>query len=158
MSEQADPMAAKTPAAAPLPSARPRRPGADPKKVRQVEILISSILRIGVMVSLAVIIIGSAMSYVHHPELVRSSAELHRLTRPTSDFPRTIAQVWNGVRHRRGRAVIVAGLGLLIATPVVRVAVSILAFVYEKDPVFVIITSIVLALLLLSFFLGRIEG
>ena len=51
-----------------------------------------------------------------------------------------------------------AGLLLLIATPVTRVAVSIFAFVYEKDRVFVIITIIVLSLLLLSFFLGRVEG
>ena len=49
----------------------------------------------------------------------------------------------------------VAGLLLLIATPVLRVAVSIFAFVYEKDKVFVIITSIVLGLLLLSFILGK---
>jgi uncharacterized membrane protein len=51
-----------------------------------------------------------------------------------------------------------AGLLLLLATPVLRVAVSILAFIYEKDGIFVMITSIVLALLLLSFVLGRVTG
>ena len=50
------------------------------------------------------------------------------------------------------------GLMLLIATPVARVAVSILGFVYEHDRRYVIITSIVLALLILSFVLGKAEG
>jgi len=47
------------------------------------------------------------------------------------------------------------GLLLLIATPVMRAAVSIFAFVYQHDRTFVIITSVVLAILLLSFALGH---
>ena len=39
-----------------------------------------------------------------------------------------------------------------------RVAVSVFAFVYERDRKFVLITAVVLALLLLSFMLGRAEG
>ena len=48
-----------------------------------------------------------------------------------------------------------AGLLLLILTPVVRVAVSILAFRAQRDRTYVLITSAVLVLLLLSFVLGR---
>jgi uncharacterized membrane protein len=51
-----------------------------------------------------------------------------------------------------------AGLLLLIATPVLRVAVSVLAFVYQRDRTFVIITSVVLTLLLASFVLGKAGG
>jgi uncharacterized membrane protein len=51
-----------------------------------------------------------------------------------------------------------AGLLLLIATPVMRVAFSVLVFVYQHDRVFVVITSIVLTLLLVSFVLGRGGG
>ena len=47
---------------------------------------------------------------------------------------------------------------LLIATPVMRVAVSIVAFLIERDWIFVIVTSFVLAMLILSFFLGKAEG
>jgi len=46
----------------------------------------------------------------------------------------------------------------LIATPVMRVAVSILVFVYENDRIFILITCVVLALLLLSFLLGERRG
>jgi uncharacterized membrane protein len=137
------------------PPVPPRRSDAD--KVRQVEMVISSVLRIGVTVSLAVIVAGSVMSYVHHRARVNSREELHRITDPGSTFPRTFGEVWQGIRHARGRSVIIIGLFLLIATPVLRVAISIFAFVYEKDPVFILITSIVLILLLLSFWLGRSE-
>jgi uncharacterized membrane protein len=46
----------------------------------------------------------------------------------------------------------------LIATPVLRVAISVLAFVYQRDRTFVVITTVVLALLLTSFVLGRGGG
>ena len=55
----------------------------------------------------------------------------------------------------RAAAVIVAGLVLLIATPVIRVAVSLVAFTRERDRTFVAITATVLFLLLLSFLLGK---
>jgi uncharacterized membrane protein len=53
---------------------------------------------------------------------------------------------------------VLLGLLMLIATPVMRVAASIFAFVYEHDYVYVTITAIVLALLLLSFVLGKAGG
>jgi uncharacterized membrane protein len=51
--------------------------------------------------------------------------------------------------------VVTAGLLLLILTPILRVAVSIVAFIIEKDRIFVFITATVLAVLLLSFLLGK---
>jgi uncharacterized membrane protein len=123
------------------------------------EIAISMILRIGVVASLSIVVLGTVLSFVHHYDYVSSHDELHRLTSPPADFPRTATQIWQGARHGNGEAIIMAGLLLLLATPVLRVAVSILAFAYEKDGAFVVITSIVLALLLLSFVLGRVtEG
>ena len=127
-------------------------------KVRQVELLISNLLRLGVGISLAIILLGTAISFTRHPDYATSHTELSRLTRPGAAFPHTLAQVFNGIRHGQGRAIVILGLLLLIATPVLRVAVSVFAFVYERDPTFVIITSIVLALLLLSFLLGKAGG
>ena len=46
------------------------------------------------------------------------------------------------------------GLLLLIATPVARVAFSIVAFALEGDRLYVAITAVVLALLVLSFAVG----
>ncbi len=68
------------------------------------------------------------------------------------NFPATLAQVWQGLLILRPQAIITLGLFVLIATPVVRVAASIIAFILEHDRKYVIITSIVLTILLFSIF------
>lgn len=128
------------------------------ERVRRVEILISNLLRVGVTASLVVVVVGTLLSFVHHPDYMGSPPALQRLTTPGAAFPHTMSEVARGIIHLHGQAVIVAGLMLLIATPVVRVAVSIFAFIYQRDWIFVLITAIVLALLLLSFVLGKVEG
>lgn len=69
-------------------------------------------------------------------------------------FPQTLSQVGAGLLTVRPQAVITLGLLLLIAIPVVRVAASVVAFAFEHDRRYVIITLIVLALLLFSLFFG----
>jgi uncharacterized membrane protein len=54
------------------------------------------------------------------------------------------------VRGGHGRGLIQLGLLLLIATPVARVAFAVVAFVLEEDRLYVGVTLIVLAVLLLS--------
>jgi uncharacterized membrane protein len=127
-------------------------------KTRQVEILISTLLRVGVLTSLTVVVAGTVLSFWHHPDYRSSRDELARLTRPGAAFPRTATSVLAELKQFRGRAVVVLGLLLLVATPVMRVAVSVFAFIYERDRTFVIITATVLALLLLSFALGKATG
>jgi uncharacterized membrane protein len=122
-----------------------------------VELLISTLLRSGVIISLVLVVVGTALSFTHHPEYVSSAAELQNLTQPGAAFPRTFSAVVTGVRDLRGRAIVMLGLLFLIATPVLRVAVSVFAFIYQGDRMFVLITLTVLSLLLLSFVLGTAE-
>ena len=137
---------------------RARAPdGPDPAKVRAVELLISRLLRAGVVTSLAFVIAGTVLSFVHHPEYLTSPPALQRLTTPGA-APHTLREVADGLAPLRGQAVIVLGLLVLVATPVLRVAVSILGFIYERDWTFVVITSIVLGMLILSFVLGKVAG
>ena len=137
---------------------RPAAMGAGDERARAVEVLISNLLRIGVGTSLAVVALGTTLSFVHHPDYVSAPPALGRLTRPGAAFPHTVRDVVQGVGQGRGQAIVIVGLLLLIATPVMRVAVSILGFVYEHDWQYVVITSVVLALLLLSFVLGKAGG
>ena len=129
----------------------------DPR-VRRAELIISGVLRIGVMASILLIVAGTLLTFVHHREYVSSPAELARLTRPGSAVPQTLAAVLSGAGRLRGQSIVAAGLLLLILTPVVRVATSILAFIAQRDRRYVLITSAVLLLLLLSFGLGRTGG
>ena len=103
-------------------------------------------------------LIGTVVTFVHHPHYLSSRHDLVHLTRPGAEFPHSVPTVVRGLQHSQGRAIVMAGILLLIATPVLRVAVSVLAFVYQRDRTFVVITSVVLALLLTSFLLGRGGG
>ncbi len=61
-----------------------------------------------------------------------------------------------GALHLDGPSVIQLGLLLLIATPVVRVIFSLAAFWLERDKIYVVFTSVVLAILLFSLFGGTL--
>ncbi len=127
-----------------------------PSPTRRAELIISRTLLGGVMLSMVILLVGAVMSFARHPEYVSSHTELNRLTHPGAAKPQTLLSVLHGVLAGRGEAVIALGLLVLIATPVVRVAVSILAFRAERDRTYVAITSGVLLLLILSFVLGKL--
>ena len=127
------------------------------RRLFRTENLISRVLRIGVLASLLFIVTGTVISFVHHPKYLSSSVDLHRLTQPGAAFPRTLSDAFIGARELRGQAIVTIGLLLLIATPIMRVAVSIFIFLCQKDRIFTLITSIVLCLLLASFVLGWIS-
>jgi uncharacterized membrane protein len=137
----------------------PKREAPQDPRVHRVELIISNLLRIGVTSSLAIIVIGTIITFVHHPTFLRSHDDFHRLTTPgVAEFPHTMGSVISGVAHGQGQSIVALGLLLLISTPVVRVGVSIFAFVYQHDSIFVVITTIVFLLLILSFVLGKVEG
>ena len=104
------------------------------------------VLQGGVIISALVIIIGLAVLPTQPGGLSPD-----RLLK----FPQTLSQVGVDLLALRPQAIIALGLLLLIATPVLRVAVSVVTFALEKDRKYVVITLIVLAILLFSiFYLG----
>ena len=107
---------------------------------------ISWILQGGVIASSALIVIGLCLLPTRPGGL-----EVQRVL----SFPRTLADIWAGLLILRPQAIIVLGLLLLIATPVIRVAVSVIAFALERDRLYVAITLAVLTILILSFLLGK---
>jgi len=123
-----------------------------------VDIALSRLLRGGVLISVAIVIIGIVLTFVHHHEYFSSRPALGELTQPGAQFPNTLGAIFHGVAELRGQAVVMLGLLLLIATPVARVALSILIFMVEKDRLYTAITIAVLIILLISFFTGRAEG
>jgi uncharacterized membrane protein len=118
------------------------------------ETMIGGLLRGGVLLSICVVTVGLVITFVHHPDYFSSRPALGELTRPGAHFPSTIGDVVAGVRAGSGEAIAMAGLLLLVATPVARVALSIVIFVIEKDRLYVAITAGVLAILLVAFITG----
>ncbi|MGD9996705.1 MAG: DUF1634 domain-containing protein [Ilumatobacteraceae bacterium] len=131
---------------------------ADDAAVHRTEEAISIVLRVGVLISVALVVAGTIVTFVHHHEYVSDPSSLDGVVEPGAGFPRTLAGVASGIADGRGQAIVSLGLLVLVATPVIRVAVSIVAFAQRRDRIFVTITSIVLALLLASFALGRAGG
>jgi uncharacterized membrane protein YfcA/uncharacterized membrane protein len=127
------------------------QPPAEPRTVQRVDMtytLIGWILQGGVLLSAVIIGIGLIMMALQPDKFAPQRLQ---------QFPQTFSQVWIGLLALRPQAVITLGLLLLIATPVVRVAVSIVAFVVEHDRRFVMITAVVLLILLFSiFYVGNV--
>ncbi|PTL82769.1 DUF1634 domain-containing protein [Vitiosangium sp. GDMCC 1.1324] len=120
------------------------------------ELLISNLLRFGVVLSLSLVSVGMVVTFFHHPDYFSSAQALRRLTAP-EHAPHSLSDVLAGVEAIRGQALVMVGLMVLIATPVVRVALSLLVFGRQRDRLFMAVTFGVLCLLLLSFVLGKGE-
>jgi uncharacterized membrane protein len=69
---------------------------------------------------------------------------------------RTLSGIVKDALAFRGRGLIQLGLLLLIATPLARVAFSVLAFAIQRDRLYVVVTLIVLAVLIYSLMGGQL--
>jgi uncharacterized membrane protein len=107
------------------------------------------ILQGGVLISSAVICLGVVLWFVR--------SNLHS-SQQFLVFPHTLGEIGSGLLMFHAQSVIALGLLLLLITPVVRVAASIVAFGLEHDRRYVLITTIVLGVLMLSFLLGKGAG
>src|SRR5262249_7850027 len=132
----------------------PQSPNATPPPrdalTRRAELIISGVLRGGVLLSAAIITLGVVLLFAHI--LVGHGAPV------AYQIPRTAGSVLRGVLHGDPVSVIALGLLVLLATPVVRVGVSLVTFALEGDRLYTAITALVLLILLLSFLAGRAGG
>ena len=136
------------------PSGRPVGPRDPVRPELPMDIWISRLLRTGLAVSLTCIGLGTLLSFARHPDYLYSARALERLTAPGT-APHQIADVLDGLARTRGQALVMMGLLLLIATPVLRVALSVFVFLRERDRLMLALTLAVLFLLLLSIAVGR---
>jgi uncharacterized membrane protein len=116
--------------------------------VGRAEETIGNLLRIGVLSAAAVVLVGAGVYLVRHGTEIPH----YRVFRGEPSDLRSISGIVTDVAHGSGRGIIQLGLLLLIATPVMRVALSIVAFALERDRTYVAITLLVLSLLLYSLF------
>ena len=116
---------------------------------------ITMLLRTGVLVSVLIIALGLVITFVDHPDYLSSRPALGELTSPGTHFPNTIGEVAKGVGGGNGEAITMAGLLVLIVTPVARVALSIVIFIIERDRLYAAITAAVFVILMIAFAVGR---
>jgi uncharacterized membrane protein len=122
-----------------------------------LESVISKLLRAGVMVSVALIVVGSVLTFVQNPTYLTSFDRPRPVVPSDAKSPHAISIFTEGLSQYRGEAIVTLGLMVLLATPVARVCVSIAAFTYYRDRIYICLTVAVLCLLLLSLVLGSVE-
>ncbi len=127
----------------------------------RMELTISYALRGGVLLSAAVILIGIMWFGITRdtgyakvlPHHLSDLLAFHQTSGP-GFFPTSSKAVLMGALAGKPYAIIGLGMLLLIATPVMRVALSVFFFLAQRDWLYTGITLFVLAVLLLSLFSG----
>lgn len=112
------------------------------------EIVIGNLLRVGVLLSAVVVLMGGVLYLWQFGELPAH----HQVFQGEPLALRTVPGIVTLAAQRDPRGIIALGILLLIATPIARVVFSVWAFARERDRLYVGITLVVLALLLCSLF------
>ncbi len=111
-----------------------------------IDELIGGLLRVGVVVSSLIVLIGGGLYLIRHgtelPNYLMFHGEPSKL--------RSVLGIVKEASSFSGRGIIQFGLLLLIATPVMRVAFTVVAFIIQRDRIYVGVTLIVLSVLLFS--------
>lgn len=111
-----------------------------------LELLVGNLLRAGVLLAAAVAALGGVLYLWRHGMAVVDYGAFRGEPQALRSVSGTVAGVLKG----DARAVMQLGLLLLIATPIARVALSLVGFAKEGDRRYVAITALVLAVLLFS--------
>ncbi len=112
----------------------------------RLENIIGHLLRAGVLLAAVVVFAGGVLFLIQdHSQMVN----YHTFIAGGQDI-RTLPGIFKSAFHLDSRGLMQLGLVLLIATPVARVVMAIVGFALERDRLYVVVSSIVLAVLLFS--------
>jgi uncharacterized membrane protein len=130
---------------------RSASPAPRKSQATSMEILISQVLRIGVFLAAALIVLGVLLLLIQGagPGVPSSLTQINAGAGVPSSV--SFRSILDGVAHLRAIAVIELGLLVLILTPITRVAMTVVLFAKEHDHTFVAITAIVLLVLVFGF-------
>jgi len=121
------------------------------QRTPHLESELSTVLRFGVVLAAIVVALGGAIYLARHAFDVPNYASFHT---EVADL-RSVAGIFRGLATFTGRGLIQFGLLLLIATPIIRVALAGFVFLRNKDWLYVTVACIVLALLLFGLVTGK---
>ncbi|OPA74795.1 hypothetical protein BVG16_22870 [Paenibacillus selenitireducens] len=115
------------------------------EEIFTAELFVSRVLRIGVLCSGFVILVGILWF------LISGDSGY-----PGDVYPTTLMEMFEGAVQGKPFAVMLIGLFLLILTPILRVGITVLVFVKAKDSLYIGITSLVFVILIISLLLGKV--
>ncbi|MEO8909641.1 MAG: DUF1634 domain-containing protein [Gemmatimonadaceae bacterium] len=117
----------------------------------RVELVIGRLLQTGVLLAALVVAIGGFLLLAQYGSLPAGFQKFN------GEGPalRSIGGIIHAVFTGDSRAIVQFGLVLLIVTPAARVALTLGAFIIQRDRLYILTTSIVLTLLLYGLLWGR---
>jgi uncharacterized membrane protein len=113
----------------------------------KMDINISRMLRAGVSLAAVVVFIGGFLYVLQAGGVAPDYRHFHGISSPADRVPPLLV-----AHHLDSRNIIRVGILLLIATPIMRVAYCVYSFALQKDKIYIVVSSIVLSVLLYSFF------
>ena len=113
---------------------------------RRLETIIGNLLRAGVLLAAAIVLLGGVVYLVQHS----GDRVSYQHFSAAGDTVQSISGVLKAAARFDSEGLIQLGLLLLIATPVARVALAVVGFALEKDRLYTIVSLIVLAILAFS--------
>lgn len=119
-------------------------------KDADIQVIIGSLLRWGVIISMSVVSIGGLIYLFNYGRETVS----YRHFDGEPAYLKSVSGIFKNLFAKNGRAIIQLGILLLIATPIARVMLSVFSFIKEKDILYVVITLIVFGIILFSMFSG----
>ncbi|MDB4923237.1 DUF1634 domain-containing protein [Mucilaginibacter sp.] len=118
---------------------------------QDIERLIGLQLRFGVIIASLIVLIGGLIY------LKQSGAQAvphyHSFTGAKAGFT-SLGEIFKGVCKVNAKGIIELGVVVLIITPILRIAFSLVGFIIEKDKLYTWITLTVLAIMMASIFGG----
>lgn len=118
---------------------------------KDFQTIIGNLLRYGVWISLSVAFIGGIVYLMNHGSQIEDYSVFKENDRNIFEV---IAAIYNGAITGDGASLIFTGIILLFLTPVLRVLLSLFSFLLEKDYLYVGITLIVIAIIIISISFG----
>lgn len=117
----------------------------------RVEQIIGRLLQLGVLLAAAVVLIGGIALLLQFGRDIAAFQTFHGESAALT----SLGGIVRAAFHGDSRGIVQLGLILLIATPVARVALTLGAFIIQRDRLYVVTTLIVLILLLYGLLWGR---
>ena len=118
---------------------------------KRMDGIMGRLLRTGVILAAAFVLAGGVVFLARHPTPVTN----YHVFQGEPEELRTVPGIFHEALAFHGRGLIQLGLLILIATPIARVAFSVVAFLYQRDWTYVVVTLIVLGLLVYSLLGGH---
>lgn len=111
---------------------------------------VGNLLRLGVILSVITSLIGFIKLFYEGFKMPRK----YKFLEMGSSSEKVWGHFWETLCKGEGMAIIQLGILLLIFTPLMRIIFALIGYLKEKDYLYVVISSIVLAIMAVSFFTG----